>query len=104
MYEMFLGRRLFSAKTLEDLVRSQGTATAEVSSALASTVQARLQQAILRCLDPDPSRRPASAQAVAAMLQTVLLDATVRGRRLLQVGTQTTAVPLLVIGWSFIGR
>jgi predicted Ser/Thr protein kinase len=104
MYEMFSGRRLFSAKTLEDLVRSQQTAASDVPNALSAAVRPRLQQAILHCLESDPSRRPASAPAVAAMLQTVLLDRTWTIRRIVQVATQGTVVPLLIIGGTLLGR
>jgi hypothetical protein len=52
----------------------------------------RLREAILQCLDRDPSRRPQSAQAVAAMLQRVLLDATTVWRRVVQIVLQLIPV------------
>jgi len=104
MYEMFSGRRLFSAKTLENLVRSQRTAASDVSDALSTAVRPRLQEAILRCLDPDAARRPASAAAVSTMLQTVLFDRTWTIRRLVQVATQAAALPLLFLGGTLMGR
>ena len=61
-------------------------------------------RAILRCLDPDPEKRPASASAVSAMTQTLLLDATTTARRLLQVGLPLVGVLLFVQGPMLLTR
>jgi hypothetical protein len=87
MYELFTGQRAFKADTtLDELVslRSSGTITAPTT--IVRTINAQVGQAILACLEPDPSRRPASAHAVSAMLQTVLLDARTVSRRVVQLG------------------
>jgi hypothetical protein len=72
--------------------------TSRVPAGLADTVRPNLQRAILQCLDPDPSRRPATPQAVAASLQTVLLDTAATWRRIVQVGQQLAVAPLLIVG------
>jgi len=68
LYELFTGLRAFDAETVSDLKRLQRTtdvtAPAEVVPDIAPVVEA----IILRCLDNDPSKRPASALAVAAVL------------------------------------
>ena len=61
-------------------------------------VSPRLREVVLRCLDRDPEKRPASAEAVAGMLQVVLLDEETRARRLLQVITQASFVPSVLMG------
>jgi predicted Ser/Thr protein kinase len=85
MYEIFTGRRVFDAQTpLDTLVRYHTSAQTPDRSALDAISNARLRDTILQCLERDPSRRPQSAQAVAGMLQVVVLDATTISRRLVQ--------------------
>jgi serine/threonine-protein kinase len=68
MYEMFTGSRAFEADTLADLVRlRQESRPAEISSK-ARDVDPAVERVILRCLDPDPAKRPASALAISAAL------------------------------------
>jgi hypothetical protein len=104
MHEILTGLRRFNPKTLDELTRQQADAASAVPPDLAAVARPRLQEAVLRCLDRDPSRRPASAQAVAAMLQTVLLDATTRWRRILQVVAQTSVVMLFFVGMAVLRR
>jgi hypothetical protein len=102
MYETFTGERLLSAKTLDDLQQQHLAAAATASSRLASVVSSRTRDAVVHCLDPDPSRRPASAQDVMVLLQTVLLDERIgRPRRLLQIFNQALVfIPLVfAIQW-----
>jgi predicted Ser/Thr protein kinase len=68
LYEIFTGKRAFEASTLAELVRLH-TETSPVSpSTLVKELDPAVESAILRCLDPEPSKRPASALAVAARL------------------------------------
>ena len=97
MYELFTGSRLFEAKTLEQLTTDQAALPTRVPPDLAP-VSPRLREVVLQCLDRDPDKRPASAEAVAGMLQVVLLDEETRARRLLQVITQASFVPSVLMG------
>jgi predicted Ser/Thr protein kinase len=97
MYELFTGRRLFEAKTLEELTADQAALPSRVPPDLA-VVSPRLREVVLQCLDRDPARRPESAAAVAGRLQVELLDAETRDRRMLQVITQASFLPLVILG------
>lgn len=97
MYELFTGRRLFEAKTLDELTEQQAALPARVPPDL-EAISPRLREVVLQCLDRDPARRPASVEAVAGMLQVELLDAETHGRRMLQVITQASFLPSLMIG------
>jgi aminoglycoside phosphotransferase (APT) family kinase protein len=68
LYELFTGRRLFDASSiaaLRDL--HDRTDVAALSTGL-TEVDPAVDRVIRRCLDRDPSKRPASALAVAAAL------------------------------------
>jgi serine/threonine protein kinase len=96
MYELFTGQRAFKTDTpIDELVslRSSGVVTAPTT--IVKTINPEVERAIVACLDPDPSRRPSSAQAVSAMLQTVLLDARTRWGRMLQLSLAMGAGVLL---------
>ena len=68
MYEIFSGRRAWEADSLADLVRlRQESRPAELSS-VARDIDPAIERIILRCLDPEPSKRPASALAISAAL------------------------------------
>jgi hypothetical protein len=97
MYELFTGRRLFEAKTLDELTAHQAALPSRVPPDLA-TVSPRLREVVLQCLDRDPANRPESAAAVAGRLQVELLDAETRDRRMLQVITQASFVPSVILG------
>lgn len=68
LYELFTGRRAFTASTIADLVDQQQTGPATTPGALVPTLDPEIERVILRCLDPDPARRPGSALAVAHAL------------------------------------
>ena len=97
LYELFTGRRLFDATTLEELTTQQASVGTRLPPDLAA-VSPRLREVVMACLERDPARRPASAEAVAGMLQVVLLDEETRSRRILQVITQASFGPLVVMG------
>jgi hypothetical protein len=68
LYELFTGRHAFSATTLNDLVEQHHSGQVTPPSAVVGALDPAIERAILRCLDIDPARRPASALAVAAAL------------------------------------
>ncbi|HWY49354.1 MAG TPA: serine/threonine-protein kinase [Bryobacteraceae bacterium] len=68
LYEIFTGRRPFEASTLAELVRAQTDTTPTSLTSLVRDLDPAVERVILRCLDPEPSRRPSSALAVAAAL------------------------------------
>jgi hypothetical protein len=68
MYELFTGRRAFTATTGGDLVTQHETRSIAPPSTIVSALDPAIERAILRCLDPDPDRRPASPLAVSASL------------------------------------
>lgn len=68
LYEIFSGKRPFEANSMAELMRIQ-TDSAPVSlTSLVKDIDPAVERVILRCLDPDPARRPPSALAVAAAL------------------------------------
>jgi serine/threonine-protein kinase len=68
LYEIFTGRRAFDAKTLSDLVEQHQFGTITSPTTIVKGFDAAIEAAIVRCLDPNPARRPASAIAVSAAL------------------------------------
>jgi serine/threonine protein kinase len=68
LYEVFTGKRAFEASTLAELVRLHSETTPANPSTLVKELDPTVEGAILRCLDPEPSKRPSSALAVAARL------------------------------------
>ena len=67
LYELFTGKRAHDVKDVEDLARRRPS-TPTSPSAHVSGLNPAVERAILRCLDPDPAKRPASASALAAAL------------------------------------
>ena len=68
MYELFTGRRAFTASTIGELVSQHETRSMTPPSAIVSAMDPGVERAILRCLEADPDRRPLSALAVSAAL------------------------------------
>ncbi len=68
LYEIFTGKRPFEANSLAELVRARTTASPVSPTELVSDLDPAVERAILRCLELDPSHRPASALAVSAAL------------------------------------
>ena len=67
LYEIFTGKRAYEAKSIRERLRALDTARPESVTGIAGTDPA-VERAILRCLEKEPSKRPASALAVAAAL------------------------------------
>ncbi len=68
MYEVLTGRRAFEANTLPELLKAREEGTFTNPSTLVRDLDPLLERAILRCLEKDPNKRPASALQVAAAL------------------------------------
>ena len=68
MFELFTGKRAFTAKTIGELVNQHESRALTPPSTIVSTLDASVERVILRCLDPAPRSRPASALSVSAAL------------------------------------
>ena len=68
LYELFTGKPAFKASSLAELRRLQSASTPSSPSSLMEGFDPTVERVILRCLDPDPARRPSSALSVAAAL------------------------------------
>ena len=68
LYELFTGKRAFEAGTLMDLMQMQEQAQPASLTTLVKELDPAVERVVLRCLNPDPRQRPASALAVAAAL------------------------------------
>lgn len=68
LYELFTGRRAFTAATLNELVEQHQSGQLTPPRTIVSAIDPAIERAILRCLDPDPARRPTSALTVSAAL------------------------------------
>jgi eukaryotic-like serine/threonine-protein kinase len=68
LYEIFTGRRAQESKTFDDLRTFHQAGTHTTPSSIVKDLDPAVERVILRCLDRDPDRRPASALVVAAAL------------------------------------
>jgi len=68
LFEIFTGKRAYQAKTIGELKQLHDTGTLTTPSSLVNDVDPAVERVILRCLEKDPERRPASALTVAAAL------------------------------------
>jgi len=68
LFEIFTGRRVNDAKTIGDIRHLHETGTVTMPSSIVRDLDPAVERVILRCLERDPDRRPASALAVAAAL------------------------------------
>jgi serine/threonine-protein kinase len=69
LYEIFTGKRALEGNTPEELTaRRSDSASVTSPSSHVSSIDPAVERVILRCLEPDPADRPASALAVAAAL------------------------------------
>jgi len=68
LYEVFTGKRVFEAATVADLRRAQEHSSPTNPSLLVKDIDPLAERVILRCLEKDPAKRPASALQVAAAL------------------------------------
>jgi Protein kinase domain len=68
LYELFTGKRAFEAATLRDLIRQREQGTLTSPSSVVKDLDPVVERVILRCLEKDPAKRPATALQVAAAL------------------------------------
>jgi serine/threonine-protein kinase len=68
LYELFTGKPPFRAGTSSERRRMQARTTPASPSSFVEGFDPAVERLLLRCLDPDPGRRPRSALAVAAAL------------------------------------
>jgi len=68
LYELFTGKRVFDAKTLADLVAQHQSGSITIPTEIVKGLDPAIERAILRCLEHDPARRPASPLAIAVAL------------------------------------
>lgn len=68
LYEIFTGKKVFTASSLEELIKLQESSTPASMSSLVKDVDPLVERIILRCLEKDPKDRPVSAAQVAAAL------------------------------------
>ncbi len=68
LYELFTGKRAYDATTIAELQRMRDTSAPQSPTSLVKELDPLIERVILRCLEKDPARRPASALQVAAAL------------------------------------
>ena len=68
LYEIFTGKRAFAGDTINELIRQHRTTTPTSPSQVIKDIDPLVEQVILRCLEKDPEKRPASALQVALAL------------------------------------
>jgi serine/threonine-protein kinase len=68
LYELFTGKRVFEAKSLHELMELHEKSTPPTPSSHVKDIEPLVERVILRCLEKDPQKRPASAIQVAAAL------------------------------------
>ena len=68
LYESYTGKPAFTATTLDGCRRAHSDSTPSAPSSVVADIDPAVERAILRCLEKDPGRRPASAALVAAAL------------------------------------
>jgi serine/threonine-protein kinase len=68
LYELFTGKRAFSGRTHQELMRQHAETDVARPSSVIADLDPAVEQVVLRCLEKDPTRRPASPLAVAASL------------------------------------
>jgi serine/threonine protein kinase len=68
MYETFTGKRPYEAATFEEMARLREKSAPTAPSAHLKDIDPLVERVMLRCLDKDPAKRPASALQVAAAL------------------------------------
>ena len=68
LYEIFTGKRAFEATTYADMMRRREQSAPTHPSHIVKDIDPLVERVILRCLEKDPAKRPASALQLAAAL------------------------------------
>src|SRR5262249_8285189 len=101
LFEIFTGKRAHDAKTLNDLRVLHDTGTITTPSSIVRDLDPAVERVILRCLDRDPAKRPASALAVAVALPggdplaAALAAGETPSPEVLAAAAETEAMPVL---------
>lgn len=68
LYEMFTGKQLFHGETFGDVASQHRASSAHSISRETEALDPAVQRVILRCLEEDPAKRPASIHSVIAAM------------------------------------
>lgn len=68
LYEIYTGKQAMTATTIEGWRRAHGDSQPSDPSTIVAEIDRAVEHAILRCLEKDPTKRPASAAHLAASL------------------------------------
>jgi len=68
LYEIFTGKRLFDASSSEEMARQRDKSAPTHPSQIVKDIDPLVERVILRCLEKDPAKRPATALQVTAAL------------------------------------
>ena len=68
LYELFTGRKAVEGKTYAELLRKHRDERPIDPSLLVPDIDPAVERTILRCIEKDPARRPASARTVSVLL------------------------------------
>ena len=68
LYEIFTGKRAFEATTFADMMRRRERSAPTHPSQIVKDIDPLVERVILRCLEKDPAKRPATALQLAAAL------------------------------------
>ena len=68
LYELFTGQRALEGKNLAELIQKREQSGIPPPTTVVKTLDPQIEQAVMRCLKPQPDERPPSALAVAAAL------------------------------------
>jgi serine/threonine-protein kinase len=68
LYELFTGKRPFEASSVQQMIDMQEAAQITNMTTTVADIDPAVDKVIRRCLDPDPTKRPASALSVLAAL------------------------------------
>ena len=68
LYELYTGRKAFSAPTMAELRAMKESATPTAPSEISREIDPIVERVTLRCMEKDPRQRPASVAQVAAAL------------------------------------
>jgi serine/threonine-protein kinase len=68
LYEIFTGKRPFTASTMNEMLQQREKSSVTLPSTYVKEIDPLVERLIMRCLEKDPAKRPASAIQVAAAL------------------------------------
>jgi predicted Ser/Thr protein kinase len=68
LYELFTGQRALDAPTMAELIARREQGDIVPPTTIVRDLDEGIERVIMRCLDPEPARRPSSALAVSAAL------------------------------------